>query len=386
MYVLGLLLCLGGNMSLHRKILLIGPILLAAIMFGYGVPASSEPAVSDYRIALGSCLRQDLDMPVWSAVRDRQPDTFIFMGDNVYADIGRYKRMDPPDNFDAAYQTLANESEFSAFRAAMDERGRPLLATWDDHDYGLNDGGADYPHKLAAKRAFLEFFNTVTPAVTSLDEPGIYSAKMVLTDSGLVIQFIVLDTRSFRSSMEKRKNNELCQRGGWQFMTDADATVLGETQWQWLQDELTKPADVRLLVSSIQVLPTQQCFEKWSNFPQERERLFSLIQQTKANGVVLVSGDRHLSEISVLDREDFAYPLYELTSSGLNSALKGRFNSDDEPNNLRALPNNITVDSFGEIDIVGQAPEFELVLRLLSESGDILQVLTIPADQLAVSP
>jgi alkaline phosphatase D len=294
--------------------------------------------------------------------------------------------MDPPDNFDAAYQTLANQSEFSAFRAAMDERGIPLLATWDDHDYGLNDGGADYPHKLAAKRAFLEFFNTVTPAVTSLDEPGIYSARTVVADSGLVIQFIVLDTRSFRSSMEKRKNNELCQRGGWEFMTDDDATVLGETQWQWLQGELTKPADVRLLVSSIQVLPTQQCFEKWSNFPQERERLFSLIQQTKANGVVLVSGDRHLSEISVLDREDFAYPLYELTSSGLNSALKGRFNSDDEPNNLRALPNNVTADGFGEIDIVGQAPEFELVLRLLSESGDILQVLTIPADQLAVSP
>jgi alkaline phosphatase D len=358
---------------------------LAAASDSSLIIASTHQGV-EYRVGLGSCLRQDLDMPVWSAVHDRQPDTFIFMGDNVYADIGPYKRMDPPDNFDAAYQTLANQSEFSAFRAAMDERGIPLLATWDDHDYGLNDGGADYPHKLAAKRAFLEFFNTVTPAVTSLDEPGIYSSKTVVTGNGLVVQFIVLDTRSFRSSMEKRKNNELCQRGGWEFMTEADATVLGETQWQWLQGELTKPADVRLLVSSIQVLPTQQCFEKWSNFPQERERLFSLIQQTKANGVVLVSGDRHLSEISVLEREDFSYPLYELTSSGLNSALKGRFNSDDEPNNLRALPNNITVDSFGEIDIVGQAPEFELVLRLLSESGDILQVLTIPADQLAVSP
>ena len=359
-----------------------------------GLAAASDPSQIiasthqgvEYRVGLGSCLRQDLDMPIWSAVHDRQPDSFIFMGDNVYADIGRYKRMDPPDNFDAAYQALADRSECSAFRAAMDESGRPLLATWDDHDYGLNDGGTDYPHKLAAKRAFLDFFNRVKPAVASLDEAGIYSAKTVVTGNGLVVQFILLDTRSFRSSMEKRKNNELCQRGGWEFMTDADATVLGETQWQWLEKELTEPADVRLLVSSIQVLPTQQCFEKWSNFPQERERLFSLIQQTKVNGVVLVSGDRHLSEISVLDREDFAYPLYELTSSGLNSALKGRFNSDDEPNNLRALPNNVTADGFGEIDIVGQAPEFELVLRLLSESGDILQVLTIPADQLAVSP
>lgn len=373
-------------MSLLRKILLIGPILLAAVVFGYSVPASSESADSDYRIALGSCLRQDLDMPIWSAVHDRQPDSFIFMGDNVYADIGRYKRMDPPDNFDAAYQALADRSEFSAFRAAMDESGRPLLATWDDHDYGLNDGGTDYPHKLAAKRAFLDFFNTVKPAVASLDEAGIYNAKTVVTGNGLVVQFMLLDTRSFRSSMEKRKNNELCQRGGWEFMTDADATVLGETQWQWLEKELTKPADVRLLVSSIQVLPTEQCFEKWSNFPQERERLFNLIQETKANGVVLLSGDRHLSEISVLDREDFAYPLYELTSSGLNSALNGRFDSDNEPNDLRALPNNITVDSFGEIDIVGHAAEFELILRLLSESGEILQVLPIPARQLAVSP
>lgn len=347
--------------------------------------ASTHQGV-EYRVGLGSCLRQDLDMPIWSAVHDRQPDSFIFMGDNVYADIGRYKRMDPPDNFDAAYQALADRSEFSAFRAAMAESGRPLLATWDDHDYGVNDGGADYPHKLSAKRAFLDFFNTVKPAVASLDEAGIYSAKTVVTGNGLVVQFILLDTRSFRSSMEKRKNNELCQRGGWEFMTDADATVLGETQWQWLEKELTKRADVRLLVSSIQVLPTEQCFEKWSNFPQERERLFSLIQETKANGVVLLSGDRHLSEISVLDREDFAYPLYELTSSGLNSALNGRFDSDNEPNDLRALPNNITVDSFGEIDIVGHAAEFELILRLLSESGEILQVLPIPARQLTVLP
>ena len=359
-----------------------------------GLAAASDPSQIiasthqgvEYRVGLGSCLRQDLDMPIWSAVHDRQPDSFIFMGDNVYADIGRYKRMDQPDNFDAAYQALADRSEFSAFRSAMAESGRPLLATWDDHDYGLNDGGTDYPHKLAAKRAFLNFFSTVTPAVASLDEAGIYNAKTVVTGNGLVVQFILLDTRSFRSSMERRKNNELCQRGGWEFMTDADATVLGETQWQWLEKELTKPADVRLLVSSIQVLPTEQCFEKWSNFPQERERLFSLIQETKANGVVLLSGDRHLSEISVLDREDFAYPLYELTSSGLNSALNGRFDSDNEPNDLRALPNNITVDSFGEIDIVGHAAEFELILRLLSESGEILQVLPIPARQLAVLP
>ena len=53
------------------------------------------------------------------------------------------------------------------------------------------------------------------------------------------------------------------------------------------------------------------------NFPHERERLYKLLRDTRAGGVVLLSGDRHLAELSVTDA-GLGYPLFDLTSSGLN--------------------------------------------------------------------
>jgi alkaline phosphatase D len=33
------------------------------------------------------------------------------------------------------------------------------MAVWDDHDYGVNDGGGDFPAKEISRKAFLDFFN-----------------------------------------------------------------------------------------------------------------------------------------------------------------------------------------------------------------------------------
>jgi alkaline phosphatase D len=76
-------------------------------------------------------------------------------------------------------------------------------------------------------------------------------------------------------------------------------------------------AQIHLLVSGIQILPEEHKYEKWANFPQSRRRLLHLIGETGEPGVILLSGDRHLAEISRLDEPDVGYPLYEMTSSGL---------------------------------------------------------------------
>jgi alkaline phosphatase D len=252
------------------------------------------------------------------------------------------------------------------------------MATWDDHDYGLNDGGEENEHKLAAKKAFMDFFNPTGLAVDSANEAGVYSSSMQVVGD-LNLQVIVLDTRSFRSAFEKRKNKTLCSRGGWEFRSDPDATVLGQKQWTWFEQQLEQSADLRLIVSSIQVLPTEQCFEKWANFPAEREKLLTLIAEKTGGGVILLSGDRHLSEISVLERDDIGYPLYEVTSSGLNNALKGRFDVAEEPNSLRALPDNVSENGFGEIAIVPHSKSDTLVeMRLFNEEGTLLQSLSVP--------
>ena len=46
-----------------------------------------------------------------------------------------------------------------------------------------------------------------------------------------------------------------------------------------------------------------------------RERLLSLLRDTRAAGVVVLSGDRHYAELSVLEGSPLGYPLYDLTSS-----------------------------------------------------------------------
>ena len=348
------------------------------LVFQWFLGASALTAETEYRVAFGSCLTQDDAMPVWSSIQSRVPDMFIFGGDNVYADIGVYTLMRSPKNFEKAYQNLASNPQFVSFRSALEARSSVVMATWDDHDYGLNDGGEENEDKLAAKKAFMDFFNPTGLAVDSAKEAGVYSSSMQAVGD-LNLQVIVLDTRSFRSAFEKQKNKTLCSRGGWEFSSAPDATVLGDEQWAWLERQLEQSADVRLIVSSIQVLPTEQCFEKWANFSAERERLLALIAKKTAGGVILLSGDRHLSEISVLERDDIGYPLYEVTSSGLNNALKGRFDVAEEPNSLRALPDNVSENGFGEIAIAPHGKSDTLVeMRLFNEAGTLLQSLSVP--------
>ena len=354
-------------------------ILITIVGLLLGISSRADDVLT---VGFGSCLVEDQPMPVWSAIVDRDPDVFIMMGDNVYADRGFYDEFTPPKNFQMAYERLSSNPEFRQFRNLVSVPTKRLISTWDDHDYGLNDGGVENEHKLAAKKAFMDFFNPTGLAVAASDEPGIYSSS-VQTVGDLTVQVIALDTRSFRSAFEKRKNSALCSRGGWEFSSAPDATILGDEQWAWLEDQLEQSADVRLIVSSIQVLPTEQCFEKWANFPTERERLLALIAKKTGGGVILLSGDRHLSEISVLEREDIGYPLYEVTSSGLNNALKGRFEVAKEPNALRALPENVSENGFGEIAI-SQSNESgtTIHLRLFNESGRLLQSLSLALNDL----
>eukprot|EP00892_Ulva_mutabilis_P006022 jgi/Ulvmu1/3792/UM018_0002.1 len=106
---------------------------------------------------------------------------------------------------------------------------------------------------------------------------------------------------------------------------DRSLTLLGDEQWEWLEEQLKEQADVRIVVSSIQVIPTAHGWKKWGNLPHEQKKLFDLIRETKAGGVVFVSGDRHSGMLYELSKEDvkkdgidLPYPMYELTGSGLS--------------------------------------------------------------------
>jgi alkaline phosphatase D len=332
-------------------------------------------------IAFGSCLRQLRPQPVWAGVSAIAPDAFLFLGDNVYTDTGDYRRQPEPERIGQAYRDLSSSIEFRDFRYRLRQSGAVTYAVWDDHDYGQNDAGAEYPYRLESKAFFLEFFGLEATATGGRDQPGIYRSEY-LDLNGVRVQFLLLDTRSFRSSLQPAALTEDCPRVNHGRNTDPGATLLGETQWQWLETEMRKPADLRILASSIQLLPMEHCWEKWGNFPIERERLFDLIVNTQAQGVIVLSGDRHLAEISMLPAERIGYPLYELTSSGLNSAMGKNSAGQPERNSLRVMQNTVLVNNFGSIQIRWQGARVELKLQLRGERGEVLQEKIIRLDSL----
>jgi len=313
--------------------------------------AAAIAAPHESRIAFSSCLHQDKPMPFWLALRATRPDAFLWLGDNVYADT------EDREKFRAIYGQLAAQPDFQAFA-----RETQYIATWDDHDYGLNDGGASFPSREMANELFDEFWG-VPPEERAVS--GVYAARYLETD-GKRIQIIVLDTRYFRSDLI-RVNNV------YQPVTDPNATILGAAQWAWLEKTLREPADLRIVMSSVQVVPEDHVYEKWANIPAERQRFFDLIKQTKAAGVIVVSGDRHLGEISMMDA-GIGYPLYDVTASGLNqSRTDWRL---QEPNRHRVMSVNYG-HNYGLITVDWGQPDPVVRLELQSDTGETLAQQTL---------
>ncbi|MBB5745744.1 alkaline phosphatase D family protein [Brevundimonas variabilis] len=269
------------------------------------------------RIAFGSCAKSDKPQPIWDAVLATQPDLFIFLGDNVYLDTR------DPAVMRRKYAELAAQPGFQRLKATV-----PILAIWDDHDYGENDAGADYPMKEESRRLFLDFFGEPADSPRRTRD-GIYTAH-VFGPAGRQVQVILPDLRWNRTPLmslelgdqdydawiEKRAESGEPTPGPYARNPEIGATQLGETQWRWLEAQLGVQADVRILASSLQVLADFAGWEGWINFAHDHQRLIAAIRDKRANGLICLSGDTHYGEISRLD-VNTPYPLWDITSSGL---------------------------------------------------------------------
>lgn len=330
--------------------------MFARITFVAVVAASVAMAASGEKqkdpvtvIGFGSCSHQSRSQNFWDPILATNPDYFIFGGDNIYSDT--YKM----DLQWSKYQQLASHRGFQKLKQQA-----VVMAVWDDHDYGLNDSGAEFREKAGSRENFLNFWDA-PPHAARRDHAGIYDS-VTARIKGHTLQFILLDTRYFRSELVKREKRGEGE-GRYGQNNDPGATILGEEQWKWLEKQLREPADVRILVSSIQILPEDHYWESWNNFPAERQKLFELIKETKADGLVIISGDRHMAELT-LHENAIGYPLYELTSSGLNMARGGHW---PEPNRMR-VGNQFFENNFGLIEIAwGDDPV--LNLRVMDLNG-----------------
>ncbi|MFN0201071.1 MAG: alkaline phosphatase D family protein [Bacteroidia bacterium] len=265
------------------------------------------------KIAFGSCGHQDHPLPIFDVVVKHQPDYFIFLGDNIYGDTYNMAVLKEK------YAKLGAKPTFQNLK-----KNTKILATWDDHDYGANDSGKNYPFKVESKQLFLDFFEEPADSERRKHE-GIYTSYLYEIE-GKKLQIILLDGRTFRDKLKNATKKDT-KKGGFFYdldyvpHTDTTTTLLGETQWKWLEGELQKPADLRIIGSGTQFGIEFNGYEAWANFPHEQARFFRLIQKTKANGVIFISGDVHYAEISKREIKGL-YPIYDITSSGLSSTWK----------------------------------------------------------------
>ena len=289
---------------------IIRPLLVLFWLTHLGAAGESEPTVdASLTLAFGSCASQDHALPMLDEVVKHQPDVFVFLGDNIYGDT------EDMDVLRVKYQQLGSKPSYQNL-----QRHTEILATWDDHDYGMNDVGRHYPHKETSKEIFLDFFDEPKDSVRYQREGIYHSVYREVGDK--VIQIILLDGRTFRDDLlrvesQANKDRRYFYHLDYAQHNDPSVAFFGEAQWAWLETELRRPADFRVIATGTQFGIEYNGYESWANYPHEQERLVQLIRETRADHVVFISGDVHYAEISKLEHAA-NYPLYDITSSGLS--------------------------------------------------------------------
>lgn len=305
------------------------------------------------RIAFGSCNHQSAPQHMWAQIASQNPQLFLMIGDNVYGDNG-WDADAGLESLRRSYALQAAHPEFRDFRARF-----PMMATWDDHDFGLNDAGGSFPFRRWAEELFETFWGS-SDAVRA--RPGVYESS-ITGPVGKRVQVILLDTRYFRSDLKRMAwSKDRPPLGSYLPDDSADKTVLGEAQWAWLAQELAKPAELRIVVSSTQVITDAHQFEGWTNLPAERKRLYDMLRGRAASGLVLLSGDRHAAGIYKADHG--GETIWELTSSSLNLAFGDDIEraTQREPDPAR-VTKFFPIENYGLVDIDWKTRQLTMTLK-----------------------
>ena len=306
-------------------------------------------------LGFGSCLHQDRSMAILKTIEKKELDLFMFIGDNVYGD----QEDGELDKLIRTYKQQYNNLENFLKNVSTE-------FIWDDHDFGINDGGSNYRYKDRAKELFLETWKIPSNDPRRLRD-GLYFDKMI-KKNGLKVHLIFLDNRSFKS--EWKLTDEFNKEGKERYVKDFDPqkTLLGKKQWQWLKDKLNEDSDIKIILSSLQILSLGHGWESWDKLPLERERLFNLIDESDVSNLFILSGDRHRGgfyRFKTNDNND----IYEFTSSSLNLPIP--FNTE-EKGPLR-IGSTYRKANFGVVRIF----EDKVVMELTSNKGKVVNSLSL---------
>lgn len=313
------------------------------------ITTSQQPASSSQQqkaittIAFGSCSDQKRPQPLWDDIAAQKPDVWIWLGDNIYGDS------ESMDTLQAKYDRQKSNPVYQQLRQSTQ-----IIGVWDDHDYGVNDGGKEYPRRRESQQLMLDFLDVPANSPLRTQEGG-YSAH-TYGPTGQRVKVILLDGRYFRDPLKKE---------GKANVPDPSGDILGEAQWKWLEQQLTlSDADVHIIGSGIQVLPEEHVYEKWANFPTARQRLLDLLGKTKPKGTLLISGDRHQAEVSKVSVTGLSYDLFDITSSGLTHVSKPH----QEANRYR-VGEIVSELNYGLITINWDAKPLTVTVRINGDNG-----------------
>ena len=331
----------------------------ASRTFRPGPPTAGGTATT-LRIATGSCFfanepgdpqgfNAGADNNIFEAIRAKEPDLMLWLGDNVYTR-------------ETDWTTRTGLIQRYAYTRAVKEL-QPLLgsvhhyAIWDDHDYGPNDSDRSYRDKELAREVFQLFWGN--PSYGIEGSRGITS-RFTWAD----VEFFLLDDRWNRSADMRRTGPR---------------QILGPAQLEWLSDSLASSGAIfKIVVMGGQILNTARVAETYANFPEERAELLRRITEEGTRGVFLLTGDRHFSELSKLDRPG-SYPLYDLTVSPLTVSPS---NGEREPNTLRVPGTYVQERNFATLEFSGTFSNRQLTLAVWSSRGEPKWTRTISQREL----
>ncbi len=322
-----------------------------------------------FTAAIGSCYYSNdapFDRPgdgyggptsIFREIDALSPDLMLWLGDNTYL-----REVDwwSPEGIDYRYRQARSARDLQPLLA-----GTAHYATWDDHDYGPNDSDRSYVLKDDALDTFKRFWPSATRGIDGV--PGVFT-HFQWAD----VDFFMLDDRYHRSPNDA---------------PDGEQTILGRVQLQWLLDALTSSqAPFKVIANGGQILNPIDVFETYSAIaPAERQFLLDEITRREIDGVVMLSGDRHHTELMRLERPG-TYPIYEFTSSPLTAGASTYALREDSPEYVNPLrvPGTLVagVYNFGTLTVEGARTDRTLTMRTYDLEGELLWEQAVRAREL----
>jgi alkaline phosphatase D len=313
-------------------------------------------------MAVGSCAyvnEPEYDRPgtpygagyeIFTSIHRQRPDLMLWLGDNMYLREADW------------YSWTGIIHRYTHTRSLPELQ--PLLgstshyAIWDDHDFGPNNSDRGFRERPSTLDAFKLFW--ANPEYGTPEIPGIFTS-FEWSD----VEFFLLDDRTFRTPDRR---------------ATGDRQIIGPAQLDALVDRLvTSRATFKIVAIGGQVLNPVTDAENWSAFDGERSRLLGAIAAERIPGLVFLSGDRHMTELTRMPREG-TYPLFDLTVSPLTAGPYEK--GESEKNTLRVPGTWVGQRNFAILTFSGPRAARVMKIRILDTAGSELWTRDVAASEL----